>query len=88
MILAGALLLAASSPTVSASEKDVTSDANDSQATCTEKKSAEPQDARSCRCEPQRGQEQAGRQKEELTSTQKKVLADWRAIEQLQQRVP
>jgi hypothetical protein len=95
MILVAAVLLAtASSPAAFASDKDGDTGGKDLQTTSTEKKGAEPEHVGGGRGEPQRAQEQrceceeAALQKDELTSRQREVLADWRAVEQLQQRVP
>jgi hypothetical protein len=93
IVLVAALLLATAwSPAAFASEKDGETGAKDSEATSSEKKSPEPEHIGGGRGEPQRAQAQRQKQaawdREELTSSQRKVLADWRAVEQLQQRVP
>lgn len=89
-ILVAALLLAAAwSPAALASDKDGACTCRDSHHAMSEKKGTEAEDVGGGRGEPQRAQAQAARQQqEELTSTQRKVLADWRAVEELQQRVP
>jgi hypothetical protein len=88
-IFVAALLLAGASSPVFASEKDGACTCGDSHHAMSEKKGTEPEDVGGGRGEPQRAQEQAAKQQqEELTSTQRKVLADWRSVEQLQQRVP
>jgi hypothetical protein len=91
-IFVAALLLAGASSPVFASEKDGACTCGDSHHhAMSEKKGTEPEDVGGGRGEPQRAQEQAAKQQQqqqELTSTQRKVLADWRSVEQLQQRVP